>query len=131
MVDVVANHMGKGAIADNRPTPLNQASSYHAACDIDYNNQSSVENCQIDKLPDIYTQSSDIRTLLNTWVSWLVKEYSFDGVRIDTVKHVEKDFWPGFANAIGAYSIGEVFDGDPAYLAPYAKLMPGLLNYAT
>lgn len=131
MVDVVANHMGKGPIADNLPAPLNQVSSYHAACNIDYNNQTSVENCWIDGLPDLFTQSSDIRTLYTTWISWLVKEYSFDGVRIDTVKHVEKDYWPGFVNAIGAYSIGEVFDGDPAYLAPYAKLMPGLLNYAT
>lgn len=131
MVDVVANHMGFANIADNRPAPLNQASSYHSACNIDYSSQSSIENCRIANLPDLNTQSSEIRTLLNTWVSWLVKEYSFDGVRIDTVKHVEKDFWPGFASAIGAYSIGEVWDGDPAYLAGYANLMPGLLNYAT
>ncbi|KAJ4376926.1 hypothetical protein N0V86_006364 [Didymella sp. IMI 355093] len=130
MVDVVANHMGFANIADNRPAPLNQASSYHAACDIDYSNQTSVENCRIANLPDVYTQKSEIRTLYNTWVSWLVKEYNFDGVRIDTVKHVEKDFWPGFSSAIGAYSIGEVFDGDPSYLAGYASLMPGLLNYA-
>lgn len=130
MVDVVANHMGFANIADNRPAPLNQASSYHAACNIDYSNQTSIENCRIANLPDLNTQSSEIRTLLNTWVSWLVKEYSFDGVRIDTVKHVEKDFWPGFSTAIGAYSVGEVWDGDPTYLAGYARLMPGLLNYA-
>lgn len=131
MVDVVANHMGQGAIADNRPEPLNQASSYHKPCDIDYNNQTSIEVCEIAKLPDLNTQSSDIRTLLNTWVAWLVKEYQFDGVRIDTVKHVEKDFWPGFASAAGVYSVGEVWDGNPSYLAQYAKLMPGLLDYAT
>jgi alpha-amylase len=130
MIDVVANHMGFANIADNRPAPLNQATSYHAACDIDYSNQTSVENCQIANLPDINTQNSEIRTLLNTWVSWFMKEYSFDGVRIDTVKHVEKDFWPEFSSAIGAYSIGEVFDGNPSYLAGYANLMPGLLNYA-
>jgi alpha-amylase len=130
MVDVVANHMGNGAIADNRPEPLNQASSYHSNCDINYSNQTSVEQCRIAGLPDINTQSSEIRTLFNTWIKWLVTEYSFDGVRIDTVKHVEKDFWPGFSSAIGAYSIGEVFDGSPSYLAGYANLMPGLLNYA-
>ncbi|KAI4958552.1 hypothetical protein J4E86_004156 [Alternaria arbusti] len=130
MVDVVANHMGPGAITNNRPSPLNQASSYHSACDINYSNQGSVEQCQIAGLPDLNTQSSEIRSVMNTWVSWLVKEYSFDGVRIDTVKHVEKDFWPGFSSATGVYSIGEVFDGSPTYLAEYAKLMPGLLNYA-
>jgi alpha-amylase len=131
MVDVVANHMGQGNIADFKPSPLNQASAYHPACDIDYNNQTSVENCRIAGLPDVYTQSTELKNLYNTWISWLVKEYSFDGVRIDTVKHVQQDFWPDFANAAGVYSIGEVFDGNPSYLAPYAKLMPGLLNYAT
>ncbi|KNG46827.1 carbohydrate-binding module family 20 protein [Stemphylium lycopersici] len=131
MVDVVANHMGPGSITPNRPEPLNQASSYHSACDINYNNQNSVEQCQIAGLPDINTGNSAIRTLLQDWVSWLVKEYNFDGVRIDTVKHVEKDFWPGFSAATGVYNIGEVFDGNPTYLAEYAKLMPGLLNYAT
>ncbi|KAF1835922.1 alpha-amylase-domain-containing protein [Decorospora gaudefroyi] len=130
MVDVVANHMGQGAIADNRPVPLNQASSYHAACDINYSNQKSVEQCRIAGLPDVNTDSTDIKNLYNTWISWLVKEYSFDGVRIDTVKHVAKSFWPGFTSAAGVYSIGEVFDGSPSYLAGYANLMPGLLNYA-
>ncbi|KAH7359782.1 glycoside hydrolase superfamily [Pyrenochaeta sp. MPI-SDFR-AT-0127] len=131
MVDVVANHMGQGAIADNRPAPLNQASSYHSACDINYNDQTSIEDCRIANLPDLKTQSSEVRNVLNTWIKWLMTEYSFDGVRIDTVKHVEKDFWPGFASAAGTYSIGEVWDGNPTYLVEYAKLMPGLLNYAT
>ncbi|KAI6635963.1 hypothetical protein MCOR14_005484 [Pyricularia oryzae] len=130
MVDVVANHMGPGSISDNRPAPLNQNSSYHSQCTIDDSNQTSVENCWVANLPDINTQSSGIRQILNTWVSWLVKEYSFDGVRIDTVKHVEKSFWPGFVKSIGAYAIGEVFDGNPSFMAGYANLMPGLLNYA-
>jgi alpha-amylase len=34
-------------------------------------------------------------------------------------------------SAAGVYTIGEVFDGNPAYLQGYASLMPGLLNYAT
>jgi alpha-amylase len=131
MVDVVANHMGQGAISDNRPAPLNQASSYHPDCDINYDNQTSIEQCRIARLPDLNTQSSDVRSVLNTWVKWLVNEYQFDGVRIDTVKHVQQDFWPDFASAAGVYSIGEAWDGNPAYLAQYAKLMPGLLNYAT
>ncbi|KAF2127699.1 carbohydrate-binding module family 20 protein [Dothidotthia symphoricarpi CBS 119687] len=130
MVDVVANHMGPGAIADNRPTPLNLTSSYHSNCDINYDNQTSVEDCRISGLPDLNTESSAVSTVLNTWVKYLVTEYQFDGVRIDTVKHVEKEFWPDFVKAIGAYAIGEVWNGDPAFLVPYAKLMPGLLNYA-
>ncbi len=130
MVDVVANHMGQASIADNRPEPMNQASSYHTACDIDYSSQSSIENCRIAGLPDVDTQSQEIRAFYQKWISWLVGEYGFDGVRIDTVKHVEKDFWTPFSAAAGVYTIGEVFDGNPDYLAGYASTMSGLLNYA-
>ncbi|RYP56408.1 hypothetical protein DL771_011889 [Monosporascus sp. 5C6A] len=129
MVDVVANHMGLGPIADNRPEPLNQESSYHRNCDIDYSSQSSVETCRIAGLPDLDTGKGEIRALFQEWISWLVKEYGFDGVRIDTVKHVERDFWPGFSAAAGVYTIGEVFNGNPAYVAGYADTMSGLLNY--
>ncbi|KAL2848371.1 glycoside hydrolase superfamily [Aspergillus pseudoustus] len=130
MADVVANHMAL-PISDNKPEPLNQESSYHTDCTIDYSNQDSIENCRIvPELPDVNTQSSEIRTLFQDWIKWLVTEYSFDGLRIDTVKHVEKDFWSDFSAAAGVYTIGEVWDGDPAYLAGYANTMDGLLNYA-
>ncbi|KAL2807891.1 glycoside hydrolase superfamily [Aspergillus granulosus] len=130
MADVVANHMAS-PISDNKPEPLNQEISYHSACTIDYSNQNSIENCRITPdLPDINTQSSEIRILFQTWISWLVTEYEFDGLRIDTVKHVEKDFWSGFSSAAGVYTIGEVWDGGPEYLAGYANSMDGLLNYA-
>ena len=131
MVDVVANHMGQGDISTFRPEPLNQGWAYHTNCNIDYNNQGSIEYCRIAGLPDLDTENNAIRTALNDWVKWLVKEYSFDGVRIDTVKHVRKDFWPDFAWASGAYTIGEVWDGNPDYLAGYDGLMGGLLDYAT
>lgn len=130
MVDVVANHMGFAAIGDNKPEPLNQQSSYHAQCDIDYSNQNSIETCRIAGLPDVNTSSEEIRALYQEWIAWLVSEYSFDGVRIDTVKHVEKEFWTPFSAAAGVYTIGEVFDGNPDYLAGYASTMSGLLNYA-
>lgn len=131
MVDVVANHMGNGAISNNKPAPLNQDSSYHPACNIDYNDQHSIEVCRVaNVLPDLNTTDSAIRKLYQDWVEWLVSTYQFDGVRIDTVKHVEKDYWPNFAETSGVYTIGEVFSGDPNYLAGYASLMGGLLNYA-
>ncbi|KAI8941514.1 hypothetical protein NX059_002729 [Plenodomus lindquistii] len=130
MVDVVANHMGFAPLSSNSPSPLNQPSAYHPSCNIDYTNQNSIETCRIANLPDINTSLPEIRSLFNTWITWLVREYNLDGLRIDTVKHVSRDFWPDFASAAGVYSIGEVFDGNPSYLASYAGLMPGLLNYA-
>jgi alpha-amylase len=45
------------------------------------------------------------------------------------VKHVEKDFWPGYNSAAGVYCVGEVFSGDPAYTCPYQNYMDGVLNY--
>lgn len=131
MADVVANHVGAGDVTTYAPEPLNQKSSYHTDCDIDYNNQTSVEVCWIANLPDIKTTDSTIRTMFHDWVSWLVSEYGFDGLRVDTVKHVEKDFWPGFAEASGVYTVGEVWDGDVNYLAGYDGLLGGLLDYAT
>lgn len=129
MVDVVANHMGNANIPDDKPEPMNQESSYHADCDIDYSNQTSVEFCRISGLPDVDTEDPAIQTLYQDWVKYLISEYEFDGVRIDTVKHVNKEFWPPFAEAAGVYTIGEVFDGGVDYVAGYAGLMSGLLNY--
>lgn len=131
MVDVVANHMGKGDVSTYLPEPLNQQSSYHAACDINYDDQNSVEQCQIAGLPDVDTENPDVKSALNEWVGWLVKEYGFDGVRIDTVKHVAKAFWSDFSSSAGVYTVGEVFDGNPDYLAGYDGLMGGLLDYGT
>lgn len=128
MADVVANHMGPNVDA-HKPEPLNKHSSYHTACDINYSDQNSVEKCSIAGLPDVKTEDSGIRSLYQNWIKWLVSEYGFDGIRIDTVKHVEKDFWTGFTQAAGVYAIGEVFDGNPDRLAGYASVMPGLLNY--
>jgi alpha-amylase len=55
--------------------------------------------------------------------------YTVDGLRIDTVKHVQKSFWPGYNSAAGVYCVGEVFDGDPAYTCPYQSYLDGVLNY--
>ncbi|KAF4120887.1 alpha-amylase, partial [Geosmithia morbida] len=130
MVDVVANHMGDGDISTYSPEPLNKDSAYHSECEIDYSNQNSIENCWIAGLPDVNTESSDVQAVFYEWIGWLVEEYGFDGVRIDTVKHVYKEFWKPFSEASGVYTIGEVFDGGVDYLAGYDGLLGGLLNYA-
>ena len=131
MVDVVANHMGPGDISTFKPDPLQNSWAYHSNCDINYNDQGSIEYCRIAGLPDLDTENSAVVTALNNWIKWLVAEYQFDGVRIDTVKHVRKSFWPDFAWASGVYTVGEVWDGSPDYLAGYDGLMGGLLDYAT
>jgi alpha-amylase len=80
-------------------------------------------------LPDLDTTRQDVKDLYSNWISNLVSTYSIDGLRVDTVKHVQKDFWPGFSQAAGVYCVGEVFSGDPGYVCDYQNYMDGLLNY--
>ncbi|KAH1687383.1 hypothetical protein KXX12_001899 [Aspergillus fumigatus] len=138
MVDVVANHMGYAGAGDSVDysvfNPFNSQTSFHPLCFIsNYDNQTDVENCWLGDnsvpLPDLDTTNPDVQKIWYNWVNSLVSNYSIDGLRIDTVKHVQSDFWPGFNDAAGVYCIGEVFDGDPAYTCPYQEVLDGVLNY--
>ncbi|KAH6675165.1 glycoside hydrolase family 13 protein [Halenospora varia] len=140
MVDVVANHMGSGDKAEeinyNVINPFNKKDYYHTnpICFINnYNNQTEVEQCWLGNdnypLPDLNTTQPTVRDMFSTWVKYLVSTYSIDGLRVDTVKHVEKPFWSIFNSASGVFNIGEVADGNVEYLCPYQNYMDGLLGY--
>ncbi|KAJ5466958.1 hypothetical protein N7475_004710 [Penicillium sp. IBT 31633x] len=138
MVDVVANHMGyagAGSSVDySKFSPFNDASYFHSYCPIkDYNNQADAEGCWLGddsvSLPDLNTESEEVQKIWYDWIGTLVSDYSIDGLRIDTVKHVPKDFWPAFNAAAGVYCVGEVFDGDVDFTCPYQEVMDGVLNY--
>lgn len=86
---------------------------YHFIQSTDYTeNQLGVEQGWLgdDKVPlaDLDTENPDVVNMMNTWIANLTEAYGVDGLRIDTVKHVRKDFWPAFAKASGVYTIGEV-----------------------
>jgi len=126
MVDIVVNHFGPPNSSAPYTTfnPFNKPSYFHPRCLItDYNNQTDVEQCWLgdDKLAlaDVNTENSWVVKTLNCWIHTLVKDYSIDGIRIDTAKHVSKDFWPAFATSSGVYTIGEVLHGDTAYMTDY------------
>lgn len=138
MVDVVANHMGyagPGNSVDHSVfNPFNKQEYFHPYCEItNYDDQSNVEDCwlgdTIVSLPDLNTTRSDVEDIWYSWVRALVSNYSVDGLRIDTVKHVQKDFWPGYNDAAGVYCVGEVFDGDPSDTCDYQNYLDGVLNY--
>lgn len=144
MVDVVVNDMAapllsaaSNASDSSAPpavnytafTPFNNQSSFHPFCWItDYNNQTNVEQCWLGDssvpLADVDTENPDIVAFFNQWIADLVKTYDIDGLRLDTVKHVRKDFWPAFAQSANVWSIGEVLDGDIAYVANYTGMFP-------
>ncbi len=75
------------------------------------------------------TENPTVISELNNWVKWLVSEFNFDAIRIDTVRHVRHDFWDAFTKSSGVFSIGEVADGDPAFVASYQGHIDSTLGY--
>lgn len=124
MFDVVINHMDmftpipngtkSTALLDfSHLYPFNANQSYHPLCFIqDLSNATDVEQCWLGDmalpLPDINTEDPTVVSMLHDWVSKLISDYQVDGLRIDTVKHIRKDFWPDFAKAAGVFTMGEV-----------------------
>ncbi|KAI0506854.1 alpha-amylase [Xylaria bambusicola] len=137
MVDIVVNHYAANSAPGNidysQFNPFNTADKFHSYCPIDYNNQNSIIKCWLGDtkvpLPDVKTEDSGVRDTFNGWIKDLVSTYGIDGLRIDTVQHVEKDFWPGFENAAGCYSVGEIFNGDPNLFPDWLKYISGAMNY--
>ncbi|PFH47194.1 glycoside hydrolase family 13 protein [Amanita thiersii Skay4041] len=144
MLDVVVNHFASLEKKPNNPSsvdysklsPFNSPSYYHKPCPItDPDNQTNVEQCSLGDdtlpLPDVNTEDPSVVDTLNKWIKSLVNEYEADGVRIDTVKHVRKDFWPGFAQSAGVFTLGEVLSGEVDYVSNYSDVLDAFLDYPT
>lgn len=82
-------------------------------------------------LKDLKTTNPEVREALIRVFTWWVEQTDIDGFRIDTVKHVEHEFWQEFGKALRENTdkmgkknflmFGEVFDGDDALLGSYTK----------
>ena len=71
----------------------------------------------------------------------MITDFDIDGFRIDTVKHVNDEFWEAFVTEIDAHAaaegkadffyFGEVFDGDPGFLSRFTTELdlPGVLDF--
>jgi glycosidase len=91
-------------------------------------------------LKDLDTRRHDVRRGLITAYARFIRQYDFDGLRIDTIKHVEHEFWQEFSPAIRGYvqgqaplynvppltvpkqnffMFGEAFDGDDSLLGEF------------
>ena len=132
MADVIFNHVGPTGDDFSKINPFNRREHYHDYCMItDYNNQPMVENCRFSgDIPDLKQENSWVADELIKWIKWTIKEFDFDGLRVDTVKHVPKWFWDRYSNAVSPmFSIGEVFDGRVDYVADYQRHMDSIFNY--
>lgn len=82
-------------------------------------------------LKDLKTTNPEVREALVRVFTWWVEQTNIDGFRIDTVKHVEHEFWQVFTKQIrenlaamgkrNFLMFGEVFDGDDALMGSYTK----------
>ncbi|KAG9089404.1 hypothetical protein FS749_001360 [Ceratobasidium sp. UAMH 11750] len=138
MVDVVVNHFAATSTPPSLTyggyTPFNAETDYHPFCFVkDFNNQTEVEQCWLGDttvaLMDINTESDNVVNTYNAWIKNLTSFYSIDGIRIDTVKHVRKDFWPGFVKSSGVFAIGEVLSNLTDYTGDYTNYMDAVLDY--
>ncbi|MCM2334373.1 MAG: alpha-amylase family glycosyl hydrolase [Anaeromyxobacteraceae bacterium] len=76
-------------------------------------------------LPDFETERPEVREwLLSVQLPW-ARRYGLDGFRLDTVKHVEHDFWQLHRRRVRAevskdfFLLGEVWGGDRDSLDPW------------
>ena len=80
-------------------------------------------------LDDLWTERPEVvQGMIDIYQTW-VEDAGVDGFRIDTVKHVNMDFWKqfgpalqGFAASVGNddfFMFGEVYDADPRFMSQY------------
>ncbi len=120
--DIVVNHAGYGAnLVTQHPewfhTQAECAASANARID-----------CPLAGLPDFKQELPAVTTFLNDFVRYWRAATAIDGLRIDTMQHVPDSYWQQFFASGGAgdaakiWSVGEVFNFDPKFLANYLKL---------
>jgi glycosidase len=80
-------------------------------------------------LDDLWTERPEVvEGMIDIYQTW-VGEVGIDGFRIDTVKHVNMEFWQQFGPALQGYAaslgnddffmFGEIFDTNPAFVSQY------------
>jgi alpha-amylase len=103
MLDVVANHSSELAKNYSDINPLNKAEYYNKQCKIVEGDQTSTEECWLSNHPDLNQENKTVSAYLNSWVEQVVSRYDFDGVNIQAVNYVFKDFWPEYTQAAGVF----------------------------
>ncbi len=109
------------------PAWLNDPTLYHNRGDSTFAGESSTFGDFVG-LDDLFTEHPDVVSgMTDVYKTWV--DFGIDGYRIDTVKHVNMEFWQQFAPAIREratargnddfFAFGEVFDADPRLMSRY------------
>ncbi len=113
------------------PAWLNDVTMYHNRGDAAFDNSEGDLYGDFVGLDGLFTERPEVvdgmLDIHKTWIS----EFGIDGFRVDTVKHVNMEFWQQFVPEIRAYAatqgkpdffiFGEVFSGDPAFMSRYTR----------
>ncbi|MEP7331973.1 MAG: pullulanase-type alpha-1,6-glucosidase [Terracoccus sp.] len=121
------------------PAWLNDPTMYHNRGDSTFAGESSTYGDFVG-LDDLFTERPEVvKGMGEIYKQWV--DFGIDGFRIDTVKHVNLQFWQSFgpdilqhAQAIGRknfFMFGEVYDGNPAYTSTFttAGKLPATLDF--
>jgi glycosidase len=77
-------------------------------------------------LKDLATERDDVRAALTAVFARWIQAADFDGFRIDTLKHVEHEFWQYFAPKLRQYAAGKITLPDPTDPNDPNKTVPPL-----
>ncbi|MFE5400938.1 pullulanase-type alpha-1,6-glucosidase [Streptomyces sp. NPDC056580] len=118
----------KAASASKVPAWLNDPTMYHNRGDSTYAGESTTYG-DFSGLDDLWTERPEVVSGMEKIYQRWVRDYGIDGFRIDTVKHVDMDFWTQWATALDAYAaahgrknffmFGEVYSADTSVTSPY------------
>ncbi|MFJ8935665.1 pullulanase-type alpha-1,6-glucosidase [Streptomyces sp. NPDC102365] len=110
------------------PSWLNDPSMYHNRGDSTFAGESSQQG-DFSGLDDLWTERPEVVTGMEKIYQRWVRDFDIDGFRIDTVKHVNMEFWTQWATALDAYAakhgradffmFGEVYSADTSITSPY------------
>ncbi|MFJ5259324.1 pullulanase-type alpha-1,6-glucosidase [Streptomyces sp. NPDC088387] len=110
------------------PSWLNDPTMYHNRGDSTWAGESTTYG-DFSGLDDLWTERPEVVEGMERIYQRWVRDFGIDGFRIDTVKHVNMEFWTQWATALDSYAarqgrddffmFGEVYSADTAVTSPY------------
>lgn len=123
-----------------KPNWLNDLNNYHNRGDSTFSGPSMMDG-DFFGLDDLFTEKPEVvKGWTDVWTTWITK-FGIDGLRIDTFRHVNPEFWRSVIPAVLKVAksegksdfpiFGEVADSNPQILSDYllTKQAPSVLDF--